>query len=54
MRYLVRAGVKPGCERQLLAALEYGSLGAGSVAGDEYLHNMQQARLAADGSARWV
>jgi hypothetical protein len=24
------------------------------VAGDEYLHNMQQARLAADGTARWV
>lgn len=54
MRYLVKARVKPGCERKLLAAIEDGSLGRGSVAGDEYLHNMRQARLAADGSARWV
>ena len=54
MRYLVRARVKPGCARRLLAAIEDGSLGRGSVAGDEYLHNMQQARLAADGGARWV
>ena len=26
----------------------------GSVAGDEYLHNMREARLASDGSAHWV
>ena len=54
MRYLVRARVKPGCEGKLLGAIADGSLGRGSVAGDEYLHNMQQARLATDGSARWV
>ena len=54
MRYLVRARVKPGCEAALLSAIEQGTLGAGSVAGDEYLHNMDCARLYDDGSARWV
>jgi hypothetical protein len=54
MRYLVKARVKPGREQALLAAIDAGTLGQGSVAGDEYLHNMQQARLAADGTARWV
>lgn len=54
MRYLVKARLKSGCEQHLLEAIDSGSLGAGSVAGDEYLHNMQQARLLADGSAKWV
>src|SRR3954468_367472 len=54
MRYLVKARVKPGRETALLAAIDSGQLGRGSVAGDEYLHNMQQARLAADGTAQWV
>ena len=54
MRYLVRARLKPGRERALLGAIEDGSLGAGSFAGDEYLHDMQQARLTSDGIARWV
>ena len=45
MRYLVKARLKPGCEKRLLQAIEEGSLGARSVAGDEYLHNMRQARL---------
>ena len=54
MRYLVKARLKPGCEQRLLQAIEDGSLGAGSVAGDEYLHNMREARLLADGTARWV
>ncbi len=54
MRYLVRARVKPEKAQALLAAIRAGTLGRGSVAGDEYLHNMQQARLAADGTARWV
>ena len=31
-----------------------GTLGSGSVAGDEYLRNMTDARVRADGSARWV
>jgi hypothetical protein len=54
MRYLVTARVKPGREADLLRAIEGGSLGAGSVAGDEYLRNMESARLCSDGTARWV
>jgi hypothetical protein len=54
MRYLVRAKVTPGREAALLRAIEDGTLGAGSVAGDEYLRNMEAARLADDGTARWV
>lgn len=54
MRYLVRARVKPGRERRLLTAIEAGTLGDGSVAGDEYLRNMHDARLYDDGTARWV
>ena len=54
MRYLVTAHVKPGREAALLRAIESGALGAGSVAGDEYLRNMESARLCTDGSAKWV
>jgi hypothetical protein len=54
MRYLVRARVKKGFERALLKAIESGMLGRGSVAGDEYLRNMAEARLCEDGTARWV
>jgi hypothetical protein len=54
MRYLVRARVKPGREADLLRAIEAGTLGAGSVAGGEYLRNMANARLCDDGTARWV
>jgi hypothetical protein len=54
MRYLVTARVKPGREADLLKAIEDGTLGAGSVAGDEYLRNMEEARLRNDGSVRWV
>jgi hypothetical protein len=54
MRYLVRARVKPGCERPLLKAIEDGTLGRGSVAGGEYLRNMGDARLFPDATARWV
>ena len=54
MRYLVKARIKPGRESALLEAVRTGTLGNGSIAGDEYLHNMEQARLAADGTARWV
>jgi len=54
MRYLVTARVKPGREAALLKAIESGTLGEGSVAGDEYLRNMTDARLRDDGSARWV
>ena len=54
MRYLVRARVKPGCEAALQQAIDDGILGAGSVAGGEYIRNMKNARLCDDGTARWV
>jgi hypothetical protein len=54
MRYLVRARVKPGREQALLKAIEQQTLGQGSVAEGEYLRNMQDARLCADQTARWV
>src|ERR1700722_19029486 len=54
MRYLVRARVKPGREAHLLEAIDQETLGQGSVAEGEYLRNMQDARLCADQTARWV
>ena len=54
MRYLVRARVKPGCEKALLKAIEDGTLGQGSIAEGEYLRNMHQARLCPDETTRWV
>jgi len=54
MRYLVRARVRPGGEQSLLQAIKQRTLGKGSVAGGEYLRNMQEARLCPDGTARWV
>jgi hypothetical protein len=54
MRYLVRARLKPGCERALQEAIESKQLGAGSVAEGEYLRNMAEARRFSDGTARWV
>jgi hypothetical protein len=54
MRYLITARVKPGKEAELLRAIEDGTLGAGSVAGDEYLRNMQDARLCSDAKVKWV
>jgi hypothetical protein len=54
MRYLVTARVKPGREAALAAAIEDGTLGLGSVAGGEYLRNMECARGLRDGSVKWV
>jgi hypothetical protein len=54
MRYLVRARVKPGREKPLLDAIEDRSLGRGSVAGSEYLRNMNQARQFDGEQVRWV
>jgi hypothetical protein len=54
MRYLVTARVRPEREAELLRAIESGTLGRGSVAGTEYLRNMQDARVRDDGSTRWV
>ena len=46
MRYLVKARVKPGQHAALLRAIRDGTLGQGSIAGDEYIYGMEQARLA--------
>ena len=54
MRYLVTARVRPGKEEALLQAIDEGTLGLGSVAGDEYLHDMAKARRLEDGAVRWV
>ncbi len=54
MRYLVKARVKAGREKALLDAIGDGSLGQGSIAGDEYLNNMEQARVSKNGEAYWV
>jgi hypothetical protein len=54
MRYLVTARVKPGQEEALARAIEHRTLGAGSVAGGEYLDNMECARRLRDGSVKWV
>jgi hypothetical protein len=54
MRYLVHARVKSGKEGDLPRAIEDGTLGAGSVAGGEYLRNMTDARLIEDGRVKWV
>ena len=54
MRYLVTARVKAGRRSALRGAIRAGSLGAGSVAGDEYLRDMARARELPDGRVRWV
>jgi hypothetical protein len=54
MRYLVTARVKPGREDALAQAIEDGTLGTGSIAGSEYLRNMECARRVRDGSVKWV
>ena len=54
MRYLVTARLKPGQEAALNSAVENGTLGEGSIAGDEYVRNMHAARLQDDGRVQWV
>src|ERR671923_3018454 len=54
MRYLVTARVKPDQRDALAEAIDDGTLGRGSVAGDEYLRNMSEARQLHDGSVQWV
>jgi hypothetical protein len=54
MRYLVTARVKDGKEQALDRAIEDGTLGRGSVAGDEYQRNMDDARELPDGRVQWV
>jgi hypothetical protein len=43
-----------GQAEALLRAIENETLGRGSVAGDEYLRNMQDAQQFDDGTVRWV
>ena len=54
VRYLVTALVKAGRLSALRRAIRAGSLGAGSVAGDEYLRDMARARELPDGRVKWV
>ena len=54
MRYLVTARVKDGQAGALDRAVADGSLGRGSVAGDEYSRNMAAARELDDGRVQWV
>jgi hypothetical protein len=54
VRYLVTARLKDGKAAELRTAIEDETLGEGSVAGDEYLDNMQTARSLEDGRVQWV
>lgn len=54
MRYLVTARVRAGRQEALDRAIDGGTLGAGSIAGDEYLHDMTHARELSDGRVKWV
>jgi hypothetical protein len=54
MRYLVTARVKPGQESALSDAIDQETLGEGSIAGDEYLRNMKDARTDDSGRVKWV
>jgi hypothetical protein len=54
VRYLVTAKVKSGKEEALDDAIDDRTLGRGSVAGSEYLRNMQEARRLNNGAVQWV
>jgi hypothetical protein len=54
VRYLVKAKLKSGKSKSLLQSINDGTLGKGSIAGDEYIYNMNEARLNGDGAATWV
>ena len=54
MRYLVKARVKSGRAGALAKAIADRTLGHGSIAGDEYLYDMQMARIDPKGEAHWV
>jgi hypothetical protein len=54
VRYLVKAKVKSGKEGELIRAIDEQTLGRGSIAGDEYSHNMSEARIDDAGVATWV
>jgi hypothetical protein len=54
MRYLVKARVKSGKGKALAKAIKEQTLGRGSIAGDEYLYDMEHARLQEDRTTVWV
>ena len=54
VRYLVKAKVKSGKSELLLRSIDDGTLGKGSIAGDEYIYNMSESRLNGDGVTTWV
>ena len=54
MRYLVKARLKEGRREALIEAIEKRTLGYGSIAGGEYLRDMEHARQLQDGSICWV
>ena len=54
MRYLVKARVKTEKHASLLQAISDHTLGQGSIAGDEYLYDLEHARVTDDGTAHWV
>jgi len=54
VRYLVKAKLKSDESKSLLRSITDDTLGKGSIAGDEYIYNMNAARLNDDGMALWV
>jgi len=54
MRYLVKARLKDGKREELIRAINNRTLGLGSVAGGEYIRDMNHARQLEDGSVCWV
>jgi len=54
VRYLVKAKIKARKTRPLLNAVDSETLGKGSIAGDEYIYNMTEARVNEEGVATWV
>jgi len=54
MRYLVKARVKPGMEKPLWQSIIDRTLGQGSIAGDEYIYDLEHARRTEDGAVHWV
>jgi hypothetical protein len=54
MRYLVKAKLRQGREVALTDSIESGTLGSGSVAGNEYIKDMRKARLYENGLAEWI
>ena len=54
VRYLVKAKLKSGKSESLLRSINAGTLGRGSIAGDEYIYNMTEARENGEDVVTWV